>query len=147
MRIETGSPESIAKVASQVGVGLAVLVFLIFLLSSFSVIAPGNTGVIFNIWTGNLRSVPQGMAWRIPWITQVQSYPTALRTYMMVRRTSEGSAMGDDSIDLPTREGQHITQDISVTYNTSEDKAAEVFKSFRGSNMSESHASFNRNTN
>src|SRR6266496_1301813 len=63
------------------------------------------------------------MAWRMPWITQVQSYPTALRTYTMVRRSAEGSAMEDDSIDLPTREGQHITQDISVTYNTSEDNA------------------------
>ena len=28
------------------------------------------------------------------------------------------------------RSRQHITQDISVTYNTSEDKAAQVFKSF-----------------
>jgi len=26
--------------------------------------------VIFNIWTGSLRSVPQGMAWRMPWIMQ-----------------------------------------------------------------------------
>jgi hypothetical protein len=45
-----------------------------------------------------------------------KSCPTALRTYTMVRRISEGSAIGDDSIDLPTRKGQHITQDISVTY-------------------------------
>jgi len=86
------------------------------------------------------------MAWRMPWITQVQSYPTALRTYTMVRRISEGSAIGDDSIDLPTREGQHITQDISVTYNTSEDKAAQVFKSFRGSDISEIEATFIRRT-
>src|SRR5580658_9619606 len=109
------SPEQLAKTASKVLVGLAAVVILASLTSSFSVIAPGNTGVIFNIWTGSLRAVPQGMAWRMPWITEVQSYPTALRTYTMVRRTGEGSAMGDDSIDLPTREGQHITQDISVT--------------------------------
>ena len=122
---------------------MAVIVSLI---SSLTVIAPGNTGVIFNIWTGSLRSVPQGMAWRMPWITQVQSYPTALRTYTMVRRSAEGSAIRDDSIDLPTQEGQHITQDISVTYNTSEDKAAQVFKSFRGSDISEIEATFIRRT-
>src|SRR5579863_978937 len=126
--------------------GLAPLFVFSSLLSSFTVIAPGNTGVIFNIWTGSLRSVPQGMAWRLPWITQVQSYPTALRTYTMVRRTGEGSAIGDDSIDLPTLEGQHITQDISVTYNTSEDRAAQVFKSFRGSDISEIEATFVRRT-
>ena len=136
------SPEGLARIGSRVLTALLAVILLISLISSFSVIAPGNTGVIFNIWTGSLRSVPQGMAWRMPWITQVQSYPTALRTYTMVRRTSEGSAIGDDSIDLPTFEGQHITQDISVTYNTSEDKAAQVFKSFRGSDISEIEATF-----
>jgi regulator of protease activity HflC (stomatin/prohibitin superfamily) len=140
------SPEQVAKVISKVFTGLVAVIILASLISSFTVIAPGNTGVIFNIWTGSLRSVPQGMAWRMPWITQVQSYPTALRTYTMVRRTGEGSAIGDDSIDLPTLEGQHITQDISVTYNTSEDRAAQVFKSFRGADISEIEAKFIRRT-
>ena len=140
------SPEQLAKLTSKVLTGLAAVVILASVISSFTVIAPGNTGVIFNIWTGSLRSVPQGMAWRMPWITQVQSYPTALRTYTMVRRTGEGSAIGDDSIDLPTLEGQHITQDISVTYNTSEDRAAQVFKSFRGSDISEIEETFIRRT-
>jgi len=140
------SPEQLAKMTSRVLAGLVAVIVLASLISSFSVIAPGNTGVIFNIWTGSLRSVPQGMAWRMPWITQVQSYPTALRTYTMVRRAGEGSDIGDDSIDLPTLEGQHITQDISVTYNTSEDKAAQVFKSFRGADISEIEATFIRRT-
>src|SRR5216110_659756 len=140
------SPEHLAKMTSKILVGLAAVVVLLSLTSSFSVIAPGNTGVIFNIWTGSLRSVPQGMAWRMPWITQVQSYTTALRTYTMVARMSEGSAISDDSIDLPTLEGQHITQDISVTYNTSEEKAAQVFKSFRGADISEIEATFIRRT-
>src|ERR1700676_5368187 len=104
------SPERLAKMTSKVLTGLVAVIVLVSLISSFTVIAPGNTGVIFNIWTGSLRSVPQGMAWRMPWITEVQSYPTALRTYTMVRRTNEGSAAGGDSIDLPTLEGQHITQ-------------------------------------
>jgi regulator of protease activity HflC (stomatin/prohibitin superfamily) len=140
------SPEQLAKVTSKALTVIVAVIVLVSLFSSFTVIAPGNTGVIFNIWTGSLRSVPQGMAWRMPWITQVQSYPTALRTYTMVRRTGEGSAIGDDSIDLPTLEGQHITQDISVTYNTSEDRAAQVFKSFRGSDISEIEATFIRRT-
>ncbi len=111
---------------------IAVLLILMALLGSFSVVDPGNTGVVFNIWTGSLRSTGQGLVWRLPWITRVQSYPTALRTYTMVMRSGEGSSTGDDSIDLPTKEGQHIRQDISITYNTSEAKAAQVFKAFRG---------------
>ena len=146
MPFEIRQPEALAKIISQTVAVLAAFIILIFILSSFSIIAPGNTGVIFNIWTGTLRTVPQGMAFRIPFITQVQSYPTALRTYTMVRRSTEGSAISDDSIDLPTLEGQHIRQDLSVTYNTSEDKASQVFKSFRGADISDIEATFIRRT-
>lgn len=140
------SPEFKAKFWSKAFIGGIVIAFLIFFFSSYSVISPGNTGVIFNLWTGSLRTVPQGIAWRMPFITQVQSYPTALRTYTMVRRLGEGSSSGDDSIDLPTREGQHITQDISVTYNTSEESAALVFKAFRGADITDIEATFIRRT-
>src|ERR1700722_13044806 len=140
------SPEFLAKFTSRAVVAGLALIVLVLGASSFSVISPGNTGVIFNVWTGSLRTVPQGIAWRFPFVTQVQSYPTALRTYTMVRRAGEGSSSGDDSIDLPTREGQHITQDISVTYNTSEDIAAQVFKAFRGADISDIEATFIRRT-
>jgi regulator of protease activity HflC (stomatin/prohibitin superfamily) len=120
-----------------------VLLFIFF--RPFSIISPGNAGVIFNMWTGQLRTVGQGMAFRIPFITQVQSYPTSLRTYTLVKMGGEGTA-GDDSIDLPTREGQHIKQDLSVTYNTSEAKAAQVFKSFRGAEIEDIESTFVRRT-
>lgn len=141
-----GSPEFLAKFFSKAALWIVALASAFFIFSSYSVISPGNTGVIFNIWTGTLRTVPQGVAWRFPFVTQVQSYPTALRTYTMVRRNGEGSANGDDSIDLPTREGQHITQDISVTYNTSEELAAQVFKAFRGADIQDIEATFIRRT-
>ena len=139
-------PAFFSKFTSQIIVALLALALVIAFFSSYTVISPGNTGVIFNVWTGSLRTVPQGMAWRLPWITQVQSYPTALRTYTMVRRAGEGSAKEDDSIDLPTREGQHITQDISVTFNTSETQAAQVFKAFKGADIEDIEATFIRRT-
>jgi regulator of protease activity HflC (stomatin/prohibitin superfamily) len=144
--LDFNAPEFLAKFGSRVVVGALAFLILVLAASSFSIISPGNTGVIFNVWTGSLRTVPQGIAWRVPFITQVQSYPTALRTYTMVRRAGEGSSVGDDSIDLPTREGQHITQDISVTYNTSEDLAGQVFKAFRGADISDIEATFVRRT-
>jgi regulator of protease activity HflC (stomatin/prohibitin superfamily) len=114
--------------------------------SSYSIVHPGNVGVIFNLWTGSLRAAPQGLVWRVPFVTSVQSYPIALRTYTMVKRQEEGSSMGDDSVDLPTREGQHIRQDISVTYNTNDDQAVQVFKSFRGAEIGEIENTFIRRT-
>lgn len=145
MNFDPNGPD-LAKILSRIIPAVLAFALMIAFFSSYSVISPGNTGVIFNVWTGSLRTVPQGMAWRTPWITQVQSYPTALRTYTMVRRASEGSSAGDDSIDLPTKEGQHITQDISVTYNTSEDQAAQVFKAFRGAEIEDIENTFVRRT-
>ncbi len=139
-------PRAQARAASSlVSVGIVVLA-LGAVYGSFAVIKPGNVGVVFNRWSGSLRAAGQGIVWRIPWITQVQSYPIALRTYSMVARAQEGSAQGDDSIDLPTREGQHIRQDISVTFNTSEDKAANVFRSFRGADIEDIERTFIRRT-
>src|SRR5262249_61152053 len=97
-------------------------------------------------WSGALTPVGRGVGWRVPWVTPVQSYPVALRTYTMVQRSAEGSMRGDDSIDLPTKEGQHIRQDISVTYNTSQEKAADVFRSFRGAEIADIEATFIRRT-
>jgi prohibitin 1 len=123
-----------------------IALVLAALYNSFTVIRPGNAGVVFNRWSGSLRATGQGIVWRIPWISQVQSYPVALRTYTMVARSAEGSMRGDDSIDLPTREGQHIRQDISVTYNTSQEKAADVFRAFRGADIEDIEATFIRRT-
>src|SRR5438128_11106447 len=124
--------------------GILVLVAVVY--GSFTIIQPGNVGVVFNRWSGALKTVGQGVAWRIPWVTQVQSYPVALRTYTMVRRSAEGTVQGDDSLDLPTTEGQHIRQDISVTYNTSQEKAADVFRSFRGAEIGDIESTFIRRT-
>ena len=135
-----------APAALASGLVFAIVFFIVAAgWASFTIIQPGNVGVVFNRWSGALKTVGQGVAWRIPWITQVQSYPIALRTYTMVQRSEEGTR-GDDSIDLPTKEGQHIRQDISVTYNTSQDKAGDVFRSFRGAEIADIEATFIRRT-
>ena len=140
------SPEALAKIGSRVATAVVAILALTALMSSYTVISPGYTGVIFNNLTGSLSTVGQGLAMRVPWITRVQSYPTALRTYTMVMRSDEGSSAMDDSIDLPTREGQHIRQDISVTYNTTQERAADVFRSFRGAPVEDIENTFIRRT-
>src|SRR5438445_9806325 len=134
-----------ALVSSGMVLGL-ILLLVAGIYGSFTIIQPGNVGVVFNRWSGALKTVGQGVAWRVPWVTQVQSYPVALRTYTMVQRGPEGSMRGDDSIDLPTKEGQHIRQDISVTYNTSHERAGDVFRSFRGADIANIESTFIRRT-
>ena len=134
---------SLSKIIS----GVVVVFGFLCLVNSCEVISPGTTGVAFNRWTGSMRSISQGMTFVTPFVTSVRSYPTSLRTYTMVVKANEGSDnKGDDSVDLPTREGQHLKQDLSVTYNTSEQKAAVVFKSFRGADIEDIEATFIRRT-
>jgi len=144
--VDDNSSSNSKTLISGIIVGVVALFLVIAVFSTFTVISPGYTGVLFNQMTGTMKSVPQGIAFKIPFITTVQSYPTSLRTYTMVKKANEGSGNGDDSMDLPTREGQHIKQDLSVTYNTSQDKAADVFKSFKGADISSIEETFIRRT-
>lgn len=123
-----------------------LLLLAIPFVTACSVISPGESGVVFNRMTGSMRTESQGAVFIIPGITTVQAYPTALRTYTMVKRNSEGSDGTDDSIDLPSKEGQHIRQDISITYNTTPDKAADVFRAFRGQDIEDIERTFIRRT-
>lgn len=125
---------------------LATVLALVTVLSSCSVIKPGESGVIFNRVTGSMHTAEQGAVFTPPFIVSVQAYPTSLRTYSMVMRQGEGSDHTDDSIDLPSKEGQHIRQDISITYNTTHDKAAEVYKAFKGEDVAGIEATFIRRT-
>lgn len=123
-----------------------LLLALSFLsLTACTVIRPGETGVVFNKLTSNLWGESPGVVFWLPGRT-VEAYPTALRTYTMVKRSDEGSSKNDDSIDLPSAEGQHIRLDISVTYNTSPDKAVEVFRSFKGEDIDDIEKTYIRRT-
>lgn len=135
-----------SKILKISGLILASVLPVVALFSSYEVVKPGNVGVIFNMTTGSLRTTGQGIVFKMPFVTDVQSYPVALRTYTMVKNSKEGKNEGDDSLDLPTKEGQHIKQDLSVTYNTSESKAAEVFKSFKGADIKDIEDTFIRRT-
>lgn len=121
---------------------LAAIFLVCVFFGTYTIIEPGYDGVMFNKVTGGLRAVQQGMTFKIPFITTVQEYPIALRTFTL----SQDNRHGDESIDLPTKEGQHIKQDISITYNTSPEKAADVFKAFKGADIQDIETTYIRRT-
>ena len=125
---------------------MLLLPLVLLLMTGCTVVHPGESGVKFNRVTGSLSTESQGAVFVMPFITTVEPYPISLRTYSMVSRDGEGSSKSDDAIDLPSKEGQHIRQDISITYNTSPDKAADVFKSFNGEDIADIEATFIRRT-
>lgn len=123
-----------------------LLLLAIPFMTACTVISPGESGVVFNRVTGSLRTESQGSVFLWPFVSTCEPYPISLRTYSMVQRGGEGSDKTDDSIDLPSKEGQHIRQDISITYNTSPERAAEVFKSFNGEDIGDIERTFIRRT-
>jgi prohibitin 1 len=124
------------KIIARIAITLCSLIFIT---SFYEVIPAGYTGVVFNRFTGKMRSSGQGATLVVPYVLIVQEYPVSLRTYTMAK-------IKDDSMDLPTKEGQHIKQDLSVTYNTSINKAADVFRSFQGASIEEIEKTFIRRT-
>jgi prohibitin 2 len=134
------------KVISRLASVLIGFLAMVCVVDSCTTIQPGEVGVVFNRVTGGLSAAQPGYAFVTPFVTSIRQYPVSLRTYSMVLRQLEGSSTTDDSIDLPTKEGQHIKQDISVTYNTSSDKAAQVFRSFNGADIESIESTFIRRT-
>lgn len=126
--------------------GKIVMILSMLFMTACSVINPGESGVVFNRITGSMYTAGQGSVFYFPFFYTVEAYPTALRTYSMVKKEGEGSAKNDDSIDLPSLESQHITMDISVTYNTTPERAAEVYKSFNGADIADIESSYIRRT-
>lgn len=122
-----------------------IMIFALLGTTACTVVHPGESGVVFNKFTGSLRSETPGVVFWVPGRV-VEAYPISLRTYSMVQRSEEGSNKGDDSIDLPSAEGQHVKLDISITYNTAVDKAVEVFKAFHGEDIGDIEATFIRRT-
>ena len=95
----TNDPRPNAPAMLASGMVLGLILFLVAAIyGSFTIIQPGNVGVVFNRWSGALKTVGQGVAWRVPWVTQVQSYPVALRTYTMVQRGAESWTSPDAAL-------------------------------------------------
>jgi regulator of protease activity HflC (stomatin/prohibitin superfamily) len=121
---------------SRVGVGLAAFALLIVASSSWVTINQGHVGIVFNKWHGGVSStvLTQGWQFKLPLIERVTEYPVALRTYSDVG-LGEGNDPNGALVTLPTNGGQHIDQQMSVTYHIEPTKAFTVFDKFKGESI------------
>ncbi len=65
------------------------------------------------------RSEPlgPGLHWVVPFVESVRTYSIARQTYTMSSTPTEGQAVGDDSIQARTKDGQQVFVDASVIYS------------------------------
>jgi len=133
MEFVTGFIKKIVKA------GIAVIL-VIGVLTCWVTIPQGHVGVVFDKWQGGVRkdTLNQGWHMRLPFVQWIQEYPVSLRTYDRIGGTESSL------VDLPTMEGQHIKQAISVVYNIDPAKASFVFDKFQGADIEDIEESFIR---
>lgn len=133
------------KLVKIIGAILGGIFLFIVLLSCWVTIPQGTVGVVFDKARGGIRPETLGEGWhtRMPFTTKIQEYPVSLRTYNAIG-IGEGADKESNSLDLPTAEGQHISQDISIVYNVMPDKASFVFDKFRGADIEDIEVTFIR---
>jgi prohibitin 2 len=134
MSDETNDVLVVAKKIVTAGVGI-ILLFVV--LSSWVTIQQGEVGVVFNKYHGGVAQKTLGQGWhfRIPIVQRITAYPVSMRTYSTIGE-GEGSHPGrPELVTLPTMGGQHIDQQMSMTYHVAPEKASLVFDKFKGADI------------
>lgn len=137
--------ENEKKIAKLIAVGIGAFMGLIVLLSAWVTIPQGTVGVVFDKSRGGIldKTLKEGWHTRVPFTQKITEYPVALRTFNALG-IGEGKDVSSNSLDLPTSEGQHIQQDISIVYNVDPLRASFVFDKFRGADIEDIEATFIR---
>jgi prohibitin 2 len=124
------------NILTKIAVGLASFALLIVVSSSWVTIGQGHVGIVFNKARGGVlpTQLSQGWHFKIPLVERITEYPVSLRTYSNIGQ-GEGTDSTNGLVTLPTMGGQHIDQQMSVTYHVAPDKAFNVFNQFKGENI------------
>jgi regulator of protease activity HflC (stomatin/prohibitin superfamily) len=129
-------------VLKKVGVALFAIALVVVALSSWVNVPQGTVGVVFDRSRGGVLpdTLREGWHFRNPLTQSITVYPVALRTYATIG-AGENVAPGEKDepslVTLPTQGGQHIDQQMAVTYHVDPAKAAYVFDKFQGRDIEE----------
>lgn len=133
------------KMIKTWGVIIGGISLLIIALSAWVTVPQGTVGVVFDKSRGGILpdTLKEGWHLRVPFTQKITEYPVSLRTYNALG-IGEGTDKESNALNLPTLEGQHIQQDISIVYNVEPTKASFVFDHFRGADIEDIEATFIR---
>lgn len=98
---------------------LAVAIGLSVVSAGLVYVAPEERGVVLSAFSeGGVRqeALQPGLRWVLPFAETVRLYSISRATYTMSSVNTEGSIVGDDSIQARTKDGQIVFIDASVIY-------------------------------
>jgi regulator of protease activity HflC (stomatin/prohibitin superfamily) len=120
------------KIRRVVG-AIVVLIVAIFLLpTTITYVNPGYVGIVIHRAGGGVDKVPlgPGLHVRNPLTTGIEEYPVFMQTLVLTKSSTEGSSMNDE-INVNSKEGQPISLDVSMSFELDQDKAPELYTTFR----------------
>lgn len=128
--------DAAAILTKFVGLGLGLLLLFVALGSTVTV-PQGSVGVVFDKFHGGVQPevLREGWHLKVPFTQTITSYPVSLRTYSEIGLGEGTNPDKPELVSLPTKGGQHIDQQMSMTYSVDPAMAAKVFDKFQGASI------------
>jgi regulator of protease activity HflC (stomatin/prohibitin superfamily) len=127
-----GSGETGRKIRRVLTVIAVLVVALILLPTSVTYVNPGYVGIVIHRAGGGVDKVPLGPGLHLknPLTTGIEEYPVFMQTLVLAKTPTEGS-LNNDEINVNSKEGQPISVDVSMSFELDQDKAPELYTTFR----------------
>jgi regulator of protease activity HflC (stomatin/prohibitin superfamily) len=114
------------------GVIAVLIVALILLPTTVTYVNPGYVGIVIHRAGGGVDKTPLGPGLHLknPLTTGIEEYPVYMQTLVLAKSSTEGS-VGNDEINVNSKEGQPISLDVSMSFELDQDKAPTLYSTFR----------------
>ena len=111
--------------------GVLILVVLMCVWRCTERIPAGYVGVVYNLATGlSENTLPEG--WKVvPPTKQITLYSIGIEQSYLTSE-DKGDSPKDESFKTPTADGKSLTVDLEFSYRFDKERAAEVFRQFKG---------------
>ena len=126
---DTGARQKLKRIVTGAAVLLALLVLLP---STFTYVNPGYVGIVIHRAGGGVDPIPlgPGVHGRIPFATGIEEYPVFLKTLVLTKNPTEGSALNDE-INVNSVEGQPLSLDVSLSFQIDPAQTPKLYTTFR----------------
>ena len=130
--MDTDRPRATAMLRLA-GIGVAVIAFLIFALSSTTYVNPGHVGIIIHRTGGGVDATPYGpgLHLRNPLTTGIQEYPTFMQTLVLTKGGNGEGTQNNDEINVNSVEGQPLSLDVSMSFELDPRMVPSLYTTFR----------------
>ena len=131
-RHDTGGSGIGRKIRRVLVLIVGLVVALVLLPTTVTYVNPGYVGIVIHRAGGGVDKVPlgPGLHLRNPLTTGIEEYPVFMQTLVLTKSATEGSFTNDE-INVNSKEGQPLSLDVSMSFELDQDKAPQLYTTFR----------------